>query len=94
MLVTDKEALKAYAASKSLWLGIPSIEVTKKGRTFLTYYSGGTREEIGNFTALIVSDDGVHFGDPIAVTLEENHRCFDSCLWIDPLGRLQNTFNE
>lgn len=94
MLITDHETLKNYAASKSLWLGIPSIEVTNKGRTFLTYYSGGTREEIGNFCALIVSDDGEHFGDPIAVSFEENHRCFDPCLWIDPLGRLWYTWTR
>lgn len=94
MLITDKDLLKNYAPSKCLWLGIPGIEVTKKGRTFLTYYSGGTREEIGNFCALITSEDGVHFSDPIAVSFEENHRCFDPCLWIDPLGRLWFTWSR
>ncbi len=43
MLITDKKILENYVASKHLWLGIPSIEVTKKGRTFLTFYSGSRR---------------------------------------------------
>ena len=94
MLITDKEILKNYTASKCLWVGIPSIEVTEKGRTFLTFYSGGTQEEIGNYVILVKSDDGVNFGDPIAVCFEEGHRCFDPCLWIDPLGRLWLTWSR
>jgi len=94
VLITDKETLKNYVASKCIWQGVPGIEVTPKGRTFLTFYSGGTKEEIGNFVLLIKSDDGVHFSDPIAVCYEENHRCFDPCLWIDPLGRLWMTWSR
>lgn len=93
MLITDKNSLKQYVSSRCLWQGIPSIEVTKKGRTFLTFYSGGTREEIGNFVLLVKSDDGVHFGDPIAVCFKEDHRCYDPCLWIDPLERLWLTWS-
>lgn len=95
MLTTDKEILKEYARTKCLWMGIPSIEVTKKGRTFLTFYSGGTTEQIGNFVGLIMSDDGKNFTDPIAVCQPEpGHRCFDSNLWIDPLGRLWFTWSR
>ena len=95
MLTTDKEILKDYARSKCLWMGIPSIEVTKKGRTFLTFYSGGTTEQIGNFVGLIQSDDGVNFTDPVAVCKpEEGYRCFDSNVWIDPLGRLWLTWSR
>jgi hypothetical protein len=88
MLITNKEELKKYDTSHRLWQGIPGIEVTKKGRIFITFYSGGTREQINNFVALLKSDDGIHFGEPIAVTFKENFRCFDPCLWMDPLGRL------
>lgn len=94
MLITDKKALKNYAASKCLWVGIPSIEVTAKGRTFLTFYSGGKCEEIGNYAILIKSDDGINYSDPIAVCFEEGHRCFDPCLWIDPLNRLWFTWSR
>lgn len=95
MLTTDKELLKEYTRTKCLWMGIPSIEVTKKGRTFLTFYSGGTTEQIGNFVGLIKSDDGVNFTDPIAVCRPEpGYRCFDSNVWIDPLGRLWLTWSR
>lgn len=88
MLITDKEELKKYNTDHRLWQGIPGIEVTKKGRIFITFYSGGTKEHIDNYALLLKSDDGIHFGEPIAVAFKENYRCFDSCLWIDPLGRL------
>lgn len=94
MLITDKELLKNYYHSKRLWQGIPSIEVTKKGRTFITFYSGGTKEEVGNFSILSTSTDGKNFSEPIAVLYEENHRCFDPCLWIDPQGRLWWTWSR
>lgn len=94
MLITDKKVLANYTASKCLWLGIPSIEVTKKGRTFLTFYSGGTKEEMGNYVLLVKSEDGITFSNPIAVCFEEEYRCFDPCLWIDPLGRLWFTWSR
>ena len=48
MLYTETKELQKYRDSKRLWQGIPSIEVTKRGRIFLTFYSGGVKEEIGN----------------------------------------------
>jgi AraC-like DNA-binding protein len=92
VLFTDKAVLKNFSADKRLWQGIPSIEVTKGGRIFLTYYSGGIKEEIGNYCILSASDDGEHFED-IAITYKENFRCYDPCLWIDPLGRLWFTWS-
>ena len=91
MLITDKNELLTYSIDKRLWQGIPSIEVSKKGRIFLTYYSGGTKEEVGNFCILSQSDDGEHFED-IAITFQDGARCYDPCLWIDPLGRLWFTW--
>lgn len=52
MLITDRKILQSYGTTKRLWQGIPGIEVTKKGRIFLCFYSGGTREEIGNYVLL------------------------------------------
>lgn len=92
MLITDEKALPKFQKSKRIWQGIPSIEVTAGGRIFLTYYSGGIKEEIGNYVVLAMSEDGVNFSDPIAVVYEEGQRCFDPCLWIDPLGRLWLTW--
>lgn len=91
MLLTDKNLLKKFGTEQRLWQGIPSIEVTKGGRIFLTYYSGGIKEEVGNYCILSASDDGNHFMD-VAITYREGARCYDPCLWIDPLERLWFTW--
>ena len=88
MFITDKSQLEKFSTPYRLWQGIPGIEVTKNGRIFSTFYSGGTKEEVDNFVVLLKSDDGVNFGEPIAVAFEKDYRCYDPCLWIDPLDRL------
>ena len=93
MFITQKELLEKFGTHYRLWQGIPGIEVTKKGRIFSTFYSGGTKEEVNNFVVLLKSDDGESFGEPIAVAFEQGCRCYDPCLWIDPLGRLWFTWS-
>lgn len=95
MLVTDKKELQKYVSQLRVWQGIPSIEVTAKGRIFACWYSGHTNEMLGNFCLLVKSDDGgATFSEPIAVAYYgEEHRCFDDELWIDPLGRLWFTWS-
>ena len=94
MLITDKESLRKYETGQRIWQGIPSIEVTAKGRIFACWYSGATKETLGNYCVLVKSDDGANFSEPIAVTeYGMEHRCFDPCLWIDPLGRLWFTWS-
>ncbi len=93
MLITDKNKLKKYTSPHRIWQGIPGVEVTPKGRMFVTFYSGGVKEEIGNFCLLLVSEDKKNFSEPIAVAYKEGCRCFDPCLWIDPLGRLWFTWS-
>lgn len=88
MLISDDKKLKEYATENRLWQGIPGIEVTKNGRIFLCFYSGGVREQTNNYVVVLKSDDGENFGEPVLVAVKEKHRCFDPCLWIDPLGRL------
>lgn len=92
MLIQDPILCKAYDAPHRLWQGIPGIAVTPGGRIYSTFYSGGTAEEIGNFAVLLRSEDGMHFSAPIAVAYLDENRCFDPCLWIDPLGRLWFTW--
>ena len=48
MIITEKSELKKYYTENRIWQGISSIEVTDKGRIFVTFYSGGTKEGIGN----------------------------------------------
>ena len=90
MLITDPQKLSDFAPGCRLWQGIPGVERTARGRLFVTFYSGGTREHFGNYCLLTCSDDdGKTWIDPVAVAYNgENARCFDPCLWIDPLGRL------
>ncbi len=66
--------------------------MTKNERIFSTFYSGGTTEQVNNYVVLLKSDDGVNFEEPIAVAFRENYRCYDECIWIDPLGRLWFTW--
>ncbi|HEY8443710.1 MAG TPA: sialidase family protein [Clostridia bacterium] len=90
MIIADKEELKKFYSNNRKWQGIPSIERTQKGRLFAAFYSGGAGEQLGNFIVLLKSDDdGLTWSEPItAVYRGEDYRCFDQCLWIDPLGRL------
>lgn len=90
MVITHSEQLKQYITSTRLWQGIPGIERTKKGRIFVTWYSGGEVEQLGNYSLLVKSDDGgKSFSEPIvAVDVGEKARSYDPCLWIDPLERL------
>ncbi len=93
MFITDKNELKKYTTEHRVWQGIPGIEMTSKGRMFATFYSGGIKEELDNYVMLVKSEDGVNFSEPIAVAFKKDHRCFDPCLWIDPLGRLWFTWS-
>jgi len=94
MLITDKNELTKYRTEYRLWQGIPSVEITKGGRIFVTFYSGERGERVGNFAMVVKSEDGETFTEPIAVAYKDAHRCFDPCLWIDPLGRLWFTWAE
>ena len=97
MLITDKNKMDAFLPHTRVWQGIPSIEKTKGGRLFATFYSGNVKESAGNYCVLLQSDDdGKTWIDPIAVAYlnEDSDRCYDPCLWIDPLDRLWFTWAE
>lgn len=89
MFITDKTQLKQYETGTRTWQGIPSVACTAKGRIFACWYSGKNTETFGNYSLLVKSDDGENFSQPIAVAyMGEESRAYDSCLWIDPDGRL------
>ncbi len=54
---SDPEILHQHYAEKRLWQGIPSIGMWKGGRIFAVFYSGGIRENVGNASFIIMSDD-------------------------------------
>ena len=86
MLITDKNRLIAYGEPNRVWQGIPGVTLTKGGRLFITFYSGGVKEEYGNFS-LLLRQEGEEF-KTVAVADTPNARCYDPCLWTDPKGRL------
>lgn len=90
MLITDEKTLASHDSMNRKWQGIPSIERTAKGRIFLTWYSGGITEQMGNYSLLVYSDDGGRtFTKPVAVAdVGAEGRAYDPTLWIDPKGRL------
>ena len=94
MLITDKNELKRFETRHRVWQGVPGIVRTKKGRTFITFFSGNTNEAFGNFSAIIMSDSNTDFSEPIAVTeMPGKNRSFDPVLWIDPFDRLWFIWN-
>lgn len=89
MLITDREKLYEYREEKRIWQGIPSVECTSGGRIFAVFYSGGVTEQLGNYCLLHRSDDGGDTWERIACAyLDEEHRCYDPALWLDPTGAL------
>ncbi|MFM9168116.1 MAG: exo-alpha-sialidase [Verrucomicrobiota bacterium] len=80
------------------WQGIPGLERTAKGRVYVSWFTGGTKEpDPLNTVVLSHSDDGGKtFSAPQAMGLPLNDgtRCYDPCLWIDPKGRLWYIFNR
>ena len=94
MLITDKKEIERFFECHRVWQGIPGIEHTKGGRTFVTFYSGGITETYGNYVLLYKSDDEKDYSELIAVIEKAGKfRCFDPVLWIDPLGRLWFIWN-
>ncbi|MFC2123992.1 sialidase family protein [Bacteroidota bacterium] len=96
MAQTEKHIPHTDNASRT-WQGIPGLEVTEKGRIFISWYSGGSKEPAPQNTGyLCYSDDnGRNFTPPEPlVKPNDNGRSFDPTLWIDPEGRLWYIFNR
>ena len=72
-----------YSAEVRNYQGIPSIDVTKKGRLFTVFYSGKDDEGADNFLLIQKSDDGKNFGKPFmaVVPTAPGVRCFDPDIW-------------
>ena len=73
--------------------GCPTIAISKGGRIFLAWYSGGTDEpHIENYNYLVYSDDdGLTFSNPLLVISSEKERnvhALDIQLWTAPNGAL------
>jgi predicted neuraminidase len=79
------------------WQGIPGVERTPKGRLFVSWFSGGTKEPSPDNTVYIsYSDDGAKtFTEPLPMAgPRAGSRAFDPTLWRDPGGKLWYIFNR
>lgn len=79
------------------WQGIPGLEQTPKGRLFVSWFSGGTKEPAPENTVyLSYSDDqGKTFTEPMPLAGPRGgDRAFDPTLWRDPGGKLWYIFNR
>lgn len=78
------------------WQGIPGLERSPAGRVFVSWFTGGSKEPALENTVLVSwsDDQGKTFVSPKAMGLPmpDGTRCFDPTLWIDPKGRLWDTF--
>ena len=84
---------KRFSEAVRQFQGCPTIAVTKKGRVFLGWYSGGTREpHIDNYNLLICSNDGGNsWSFPCLVIESSREKCIhalDIQLWLSPKGEL------
>ena len=82
-----------YDESIREFQGCPTVAISRGGRVFLGWYSGGTGEpHMDNYNYLVYSDDGgKSFGDPLLVIQsdrERNVHALDIQLWIAPNGAL------
>ena len=83
----------AYAESIRQYQGCPTIAVTRKGRIFAGWYSGGTCEpHIENYNLVVTSDDGgTTWSEPLLIIPSSQERmvhALDIQMWMDPQNRL------
>ena len=81
-----------YAENIRNFQGCPTVAVTKNGRIFAGWYSGGIREpHIENYNILTYSDNGTDFKNLLLVIPSDESRgvhALDIQLWIAPNGAL------
>jgi len=95
---------ESFDKSIRKWQGCPTIAITKGGRIYAGWYTGGSREpHIDNYNLLKYSDDyGKTWSEPIFVipgSHEHLVQALDIQLWCAPDGRLfvfwvQNNLEE
>jgi len=80
-----------FHAAARIWQGIPGLERASNGRLWATWYTGEQGEGPNNHVVVVTSeDDGHTWTEPVMAILPatREERCYDACLWVDPLGRL------
>ena len=82
-----------YSEENRYWQGCPSVAVTKGGRLFAAWYSGGMFEPcIDNYNLMVKSDDGGKTWSKPLVVIETDKKCkmrnIDIELWITEKNEL------
>ncbi len=85
------ELWPGIAEEKLEFQGIPGVECTPGGTKYAVWYGGGAGEGPGNFVTL--SRCTLQNPNEWSIWLRVVHpgaeiRCFDPCLWLDPVGYL------
>ena len=88
-----------YLAAHRTWQGVPSMERTDGGRCYVCFYTGGHTEESGNYVLVIrgrKQSPPDTWEDAFLTIVHDDPevRCFDPCLWIDPMNRLWITWTQ
>lgn len=85
-----KTRLKISGQITASGKGFRVLKKQKAAGLFACFYSGSHCEDRDNCCLLVKSDDdGKTWSEPIAAAYRSKlFRCYDPCLWIDPLGRL------
>ena len=77
-----------YAENIRKFQGCPTVAVTRKGRVYLGWYSGGVREpDMDNYNILVYGDGKGKFSEPLLIIPSEKERlvhALDIQLWIAP----------
>lgn len=86
-------ACEKYSEKERKYQGCPTIAVTKNGRIFTGWYSGGTQEpHMENYNLLIYSDDkGKTWSKPVLIIPSNKEKfihALDIQLWLSPDGKL------
>ncbi len=80
-----------YRDGARLWQGIPGIELAPNGRLWALWYTGEAGEGPGNVVAVATCNGGdAPWKSPAFIIRHDcpKVRCYDPCLWHDPLGRM------
>ena len=83
---------EAHCMANRMWQGVPSIECTRGGRLYASWYSGGAMEpSMRNYCIIARSDDGGLTWQELFGIEAEPEQCvhaIDVQFWTSPNGRL------
>lgn len=87
-----------YADAARMYQGVPSIECSRNGRLWATWFGGGTGEGYLNYIMLFTSGDGGNTWSNLKLVIDPDGdgplRATEPVVWLDPNGRLWLIWNQ